>query len=279
VQSILKQTYKNFEFLIVDDGSTDDSLTILNRYTTQDTRIKLISRPNTGYIKALNEMLERSEGEFIARMDADDISDCRRFEIQLEKMRSNPNLVAVGTKLMLVDPENNDLYSPPTPLDHDSIDRQNLKGVGLAICHPSVMFRRKAAFRVGAYNERFYPAEDVDFFLRLAEIGDLENIDYIGIRYRLHRQSVGHKHRTSQIQAAYESALAAMGRRKLPPSPPHAPENETVFRQQAYTVVWAWWALQGKNFRTARRYAILSLLACPWDLDRWKLLACCIRKR
>src|SRR5688572_3125739 len=81
VDSILAQTFVDFEFIIIDDGSTDDSPEILKRYERRDPRIRLVSRPNTGYVPALNEGLELVRGEFLARIDADDLSDPRRFEM------------------------------------------------------------------------------------------------------------------------------------------------------------------------------------------------------
>lgn len=277
VQSILEQTFGNFEFLIVDDGSTDGSLKILRRFADQDSRIRLISRPNTGYVIALNEMLELATGEFVARMDADDIALPERFAKQIEHLRSNRTLIALGTRAMLVDPQDNDLCVMEMPLDHDAIDQQNLRGVGFAICHPALMFRREVLSRIGGYKPEFWPAENVEFFLRLAEAGQIANIEYVGLRYRLHHESVGHTSRLKQINSAQRASASALERRGLPAPSVAMPEAESVADATKYCMRWAWWAFRGGNIRTARKYAWKSLIAKPWDIGRWRLLACCLR--
>src|ERR1051325_5151993 len=93
VQSILNQTFSDFEFLIINDGSTDQSQLILQEYAARDARIVLKSRPNTGYTRALNELLAMARGELIARMDADDISEPQRLALQAALLRENPDLI------------------------------------------------------------------------------------------------------------------------------------------------------------------------------------------
>ena len=96
VESILSQTFRDFEFLIIDDGSTDRSLAILQRYAAQDARIRLSSEPNAGYVVRLNEMLHQARGDLIARMDADDVALPERFARQVEFLRSHPEVDVVG---------------------------------------------------------------------------------------------------------------------------------------------------------------------------------------
>ncbi len=103
VESILNQTFSDFEFIITDDGSTDTSLALLRRYANRDPRIRLISRPNTGYVKALIEAVPLAKGKYIARMDADDISLPERFERQVRFLEQNPDYAVVGSKVLLID--------------------------------------------------------------------------------------------------------------------------------------------------------------------------------
>src|ERR1700761_204383 len=103
VNSILDQTLGDFELIIVDDGSTDQSTAILRRLAGRDGRIRLISRPNTGYVVALNEALDAARGEFLARMDADDVSLPQRFEKQVQFLQENPDFVLVGTHVTTMD--------------------------------------------------------------------------------------------------------------------------------------------------------------------------------
>lgn len=275
VQSILDQTYRDFEFLIVDDGSTDRSLEILKRFAAQDDRIRLISRPNTGLVVALNEMLDLARGEFIARMDADDVSQPLRFFAQHDRLTSDPELVALGTAITLIDPTGRKIRDIIIPKTHEAIDAQNLRGFGLAICHPSLMARTITMRTINGYDSQFWPAEDVDCFLKLAEIGKLSNLDLIGIHYRLHLSSVGHTNRESQRQAAWRAGSAARARRGLLPLDPIC--EDIISKEDDFRIRWAWWALKGRNISTARGYALQAFFRKPWSFSRIRLLYCAVR--
>ena len=105
VESILAQTFGDFEFIIIDDGSTDGSRAILERYAKQDDRIRLISRPNTGIVGARNEALGLARGELIAVMDSDDVALPERFEVQVAYLREHPECVVVGSRALIIDPD------------------------------------------------------------------------------------------------------------------------------------------------------------------------------
>src|SRR5512135_2066099 len=122
IESILAQTFTDFEFLIIDDGSTDGSLPILERYARRHDRIRLISRANTGYLVALNEMLGIARGEFIARMDADDIALPERFERQLCYLADHPGCVMVGSRVIIIGPDGSPLTIMGEALTHEEID-------------------------------------------------------------------------------------------------------------------------------------------------------------
>src|SRR5438045_1565655 len=104
VESIRNQTLPDFEFVIVNDGSTDRSLRILKAFARSDKRVKLITRPNTGLVGALTDGLGACRGEFIARMDGDDIAHPQRLEKQLTYMREHPECVVVGCRVRGIDP-------------------------------------------------------------------------------------------------------------------------------------------------------------------------------
>src|SRR5438045_3065304 len=148
VDSILAQTFADFEVLIINDGSTDRSLEILQDYTRRDDRIRLISRPNTGYVVALNEGLALARGEFIARIDADDLADPRRLELQVERMRREPELVALGSGALAMDETGRMLGDYSVPLTHEEIEANHLRGSS-TIHHPAGMLRRAAGKRGG----------------------------------------------------------------------------------------------------------------------------------
>ena len=103
VESILNQTFQDFEFLVLDDGSTDDSLAILRQYAHKDSRIRVISRENRGLGVTQHESVQHTRGEFIAQLDQDDIALQDRLELQVDFLRKNPKVVAVGGASQLID--------------------------------------------------------------------------------------------------------------------------------------------------------------------------------
>ena len=104
VGSVLGQTFGDFEFVIVDDGSTDRSTTILKDFAARDPRIRLVSRPNTGIVAAANEGIGLARGRYLARMDSDDVCLPRRFETQVNYLEQHPECVLVGSRVTVVDP-------------------------------------------------------------------------------------------------------------------------------------------------------------------------------
>lgn len=136
VDSILNQTYNNFEFLIIDDASTDETVSIIKAYT--DSRIKLIEKPiNTGLTNSLNQGLKLAKGKYIARMDGDDISLPERFEKQITFLEKNPEVVLCGSWFNVIGSE----LVIKTPENYEDIKLALLKGN--CIAHPSVMMRNK----------------------------------------------------------------------------------------------------------------------------------------
>lgn len=278
VESILTQTFTDFEFLIIDDGSTDGSLEILRRYEQSDDRIRLISRPNTGYLVALNEMLAVARGEFIARMDADDISLPERLERQIAYLQSYPMCVAIGTCVLVVDPDGDPLCEWNKEQDHNVIDALHLDGRrGSVICHPSVMIRKQAIIDVGNYRDRFYMVEDFDLFLRLAEIGELANLPTALFKYRMHPGSICHINFDRQRELVQDAILEALGRRGLDAVLPIQPRPRAIHSETSLAQKWAWWALKAGYIKTARKYVVTELLRSPFSLGSWRLLYCVLR--
>ena len=183
IDSILSQTFRDFEFLIIDDGSTDNTLFILNEYARRDSRIKLVTRPNKGLTYTLNEGIFLARGEFLARMDADDICLPQRFEKQLAYLRQHPECVLVGSRVQLMDPEGLPLREMSQEQSHQEIDDAHLNR-GWPVVHPATMMRLSAIKQIGGYRDEFNTLEDLDLFLRLAEVGKLANLPDVLLRYR-----------------------------------------------------------------------------------------------
>jgi glycosyltransferase involved in cell wall biosynthesis len=174
IESILEQTYQDFEFLIINDGSTDRSQEILESYALADQRVRVFARPNLGLVRTLNEGLGRARGEYIARMDADDVSRPERFRMQVEFLDANPRCVVVGTSFTLIDDAGQELTTWHCFISDRAI-RHALPAEG-CIPHPTAMFRKTPVLNVGGYNEDYPVSEDYDLWRRLAGIGELHNL-------------------------------------------------------------------------------------------------------
>jgi glycosyltransferase involved in cell wall biosynthesis len=274
-ESVLAQTFCDFELLAIDDGSTDGSRAILKSFAKRDPRVRVISRPNKGLVGTLNEGLELARGEFVARIDADDLCDPSRFELQLNALNDDPNLVAVGCCAAAIDEDGNRLGDYSTPLTHEDIEASHLKGDS-AIHHPSVMFRTRVVRDLGGYRD-LVPCEDFDLWLRLGEVGRLANLPERLITKRLFPGSIVATTLDKRQRVLKRIMDEAWQRRQLPGSPPPAPQpiadRADLFRQ------WGWMALKGGHLRTSRRYAFKAVKAQPFRSASWRLMACSLRGR
>ncbi len=274
-ESVLAQTLADFEFIIIDDGSTDSSLSILKRYAESDARIRLISRPNRGLVETLNEMIALSSCEFLARMDADDLCHPTRFARQVEFLRHNEGVAVVGGRGLIIDPDGDPLGSIPLHLSHEEIDSALMRN-NLGVIHPAAMMRRLQVLNIGGYLAKFKHAEDHDLWLRLGERHRLQNLDEVLISYRVHSGSVGHTYRREQANSAWLAIDEACARRGLQPietRPPLATELSSFETRR----MWVWWALGSANLRTARKHALQLVFSQPLAACNWKILACVMR--
>ncbi|WP_296985768.1 glycosyltransferase family 2 protein, partial [Thalassolituus sp. UBA1505] len=181
VDSILAQTYSNIELICIDDGSTDNTLNILNTY--EDERLRIVSRENRGLIHSLNEGIALSRGRYIARMDADDISLPDRLEKQLDLMRKR-HLGVVGSSYSYIDDSGVLLRTrilPESPLLNAW-----LLDFGSSLCHPAVMFDRKVVDDQLYYDPEAEACEDYDLWLRIRSHGiSIGNVKEILLNYRV----------------------------------------------------------------------------------------------
>ena len=274
IESILSQTFEDFEFVIVDDGSTDGSSEILNNFAKRDSRIRLISRENKGLVASLNEGIAAARGEFIARMDADDISLSDRFEKQLELFWLDNDLAAVGCQRTLIDSDGDSLNLPRLlPTNHENIDADNLNGV-VSVVHPSTMIRKSALQAVGGYRS-WSIGEDLDLWLRLAESQKLANLSDVLLKYRVTPSSYTS---TRNDQAIVNTIIADAYRRRgiersLEHYAAHARSCSRFRCFEDYSRSCSWRALKAGNYRTARKHALRSAINNPLSFFNWKLLA------
>lgn len=195
IQSILDATYKDFEFIIVNDGSTDASLAIIKSWAKKDSRITIIDQDNTGIVGALNSGLDACSGTFIARMDADDASPPQRFEEQIKILQDDPDVVLVGGWYE----EITDDTSATKPIFTSNDDLQRTLYVGNSFVHGSVMLRAKALKDIGGYKE-LCPAEDYDLWIRLSQIGELRATSEVIYTYTVNAVGITATKRPEQLQ-------------------------------------------------------------------------------
>jgi len=202
IESILDQTYRDFEFIIIDDASTDLSSKIIENIKNErtDDRIILIkNETNIGLTKSLNKGLKIARGTYIARMDADDISLPIRLAVQKKFLDEHPEIVCVGSASKNID-KNGDVFGEKKVLTNP--DEINFRLITAnAINHSTAMFRTILVRNMGGYNENFRYAQDFDLWSRLSSNGlKLANIPESLIKYRLHQKSV------TQSETSSESA-------------------------------------------------------------------------
>lgn len=214
VESILNQTYKNFEFIITDDGSKDNSLNILKEYSKKDLRIKLIVNDgNKGLIYSLNNMLNLSTGKYIARMDADDISLKNRLEEQVKFLEKNKNISMLGSFYQAFK-------------DDFTFIRKNIKTINVSeevkasllfrnyICHPTVMIRKKV---IEKYNLKYdfedKGMEDYGLWLNLSKNEKIFILPKILLRYRYLSNSISAD--VLKKEKSYQNTLKNIFKREL----------------------------------------------------------------
>lgn len=196
INSILNQTYNNLQIIIIDDGSIDNSLNIINSFNDQ--RILVISRENKGLIYSLNEGLKHSKGNFILRMDADDIAKENRIERQLAEFKEKPHLSVIGSFCELIDEENNIIGYRTPPRYNFYIKSSCL--FGSPFVHPSVMFNKKNLKEQLFYSEKYKYAEDYELWARLSLDKSIQfyNIPEYLLKYRILETSISRKNSEAQ---------------------------------------------------------------------------------
>lgn len=187
IESILCQTYTDFEFLIVDDGSDDGSEILLQQYADRDQRIRLVRQKNTGLTTALNVGLRQAAGKYVARQDADDLSSPQRLEKQLLFMEAHPEVVLSGTDYAVID-DNDELL-----VEVRNSGRRNLRKAMLKsnqFIHGSMMFRRVINGIPVCFDPFYRKAQDYDLALRMMEAGEIAFVPHVLYKWRLSRHGI-----------------------------------------------------------------------------------------
>jgi len=210
IESILNQSFSNFEFIIIDDGSTDGSEAIIQSY--RDPRICFVNQPNAGLSASLNKGIGLCKGEFIARMDADDIARPARFETQVNFLETHPDCALVGSAVQVIDGEGKNKWI----MAHTRGDLETRWFIlfDTPFIHSSVMLRRALLEQTGPYsqNPEFSFAEDYELWSRLAEKFEVANLSEPLLVYRDNPLGVSHSKREAQDQQSLAISAANLSR-------------------------------------------------------------------
>ena len=209
LDSVLGQTFTDFELIVVDDGSRDASPAILDDYRRRDPRVRVLTKENGGIVDALNHGLSHAQGDYIARMDADDVCLPNRFEIQVAYLDAHPGCVLVGGLAAMIDERGGPLGTSSG--GRHARTRLDVFPPKVAVAlHPLVTIRRSALTAVDGYRKMFPHAEDYDLYLRLARLGTIDNPDVVVLKYRKHGQSISQQNITLQERCAALAEIAAI---------------------------------------------------------------------
>jgi glycosyltransferase involved in cell wall biosynthesis len=252
VESILEQTFPDFEFLIIDDGSTDSTWEILEKYADKEARIILVrNEKNIGLTRSLNKGLALARGEYLARQDADDISLPQRLEMQVKFLDAHPEVSLVGTGMEIIDENGKILALHQPPTDHESIAAELLiknNSVG----HSTVMARLDILKELRGYNERLPYAQDYDLWWRLCRKRKIANLPEILVKWRDTPGNISRAHRADQLEYIFATSIAAI-RESL---------KDKTLDEEAYRRFW--WAYHG--YLDKLQKGDIQCLEPLWDL-------------
>ncbi len=195
IQSILNQSFRDFEFIIVDDGSSDRTLEILKDYTEKDSRVKIITNEkNIGLTKSLNKAIKIAQGKYIARQDADDISLPQRLEKQIEFLEKNPEIKILGTFGYRIDKHGKILKREIVPVSFSEVKKTLIKRN--PFIHTSVIMTRE----LSSYNENFKVSQDYELWFRILRIAKGENLPLFLVKKRYRTEMISFNRGREQIK-------------------------------------------------------------------------------
>lgn len=211
IDSILTQTFTDFEFIVINDGSTDETSDILAHYSKSDSRLQVYNQTNQGFIASLNRGCSLARAKYIARLDADDVAFQDRLERQLRFLEQNPDVALLGGAMVVIDTECNKIATWHYPLTDAQIKQVILRVDPFG--HSAVVIRKDAFEKIGGYGKAFGYAGDYDLWLRIAEQNKVANLADGVTYYRLHPGQVSMKHLQQQVITTIGAQIAAKERK------------------------------------------------------------------
>lgn len=203
IGSILSQTFRDFEFIIINDGSTDQSAKLIDDYAASDARIRTVHQTNKGLIASLNHGIALARAPYIARMDDDDISLPHRLETQMNFMKAHPDTGVVGAQIMFVDEQGHALetYKAPNfPILHPKA--HYIDNDAHIVAHPATLMRRDLIQKIGGYRDIFKYCEDADLWLRAVKYCNISNCEQVLLKYRRSVNQISNIHCLAQEYGA-----------------------------------------------------------------------------
>lgn len=218
IESICRQTFEDFELVVVNNGSTDGTGQIIAEWSARDPRVRGLTLETASLHRSLREGVAFSRGAFIARLDADDVAASDRLQRQYEAMVRNPALGLLGTAAQVIGPNGKSLGL----IEHRTTDEEIKRGLthgGCPFVHSSVMMRRDVYLQAGGYRSGLNLAEDYDLWLRMAAITEMANLPEPLVNYRLHGDSLTVRRRTGLVLSGLCAAAAVVARQSGRPEP------------------------------------------------------------
>lgn len=254
MQSVLSQSYSDWELVAVDDGSTDRSLEILHEFAAQDSRIRVLPMPHAGICCTRNTGIDAARGRYVAALDNDDVMLPSRLQAQFDFLESHPDHVAVGTAGLLIDVDGDPINERFFPTSSEEIERELLAGRN-PLMQSSMMFRRAAMVEAGRYQEDRNFAEDYDLFLRLTETGKIANLGDVLMRQRQHVSRASAAHYDDQNRVVILALRDAFERRGLTGNVPTIEGSWHPTTLRDYHIRCASDAWDAGNTRSVRKHA------------------------
>lgn len=189
VESILSQTFRDFELILIDDGSSDSTLDIIKHYNLKDNRIVVIEKQNTGAADSRNKGIYLSRGDWIAILDSDDIAFPMRLEEQLKYAKKNPDVLMLGSDCFTINKEGSPIKKHSYPANSFELKKRLRRNMAFPP-HSSVLYRGDAVKRLGGFNTRFVRSQDWDLWLRLAEEGQIACLNRPLVKIRKHSSNI-----------------------------------------------------------------------------------------
>ncbi len=201
IESVINQSFSNFEMIIVDDGSKDATQEIIKMYALNNSKIRLFSKTNSGITESLNYGLKFCEGKWIARLDSDDLCHVDRLKKQISAAESSKRIGLVGSNAIFINKLDKNLFYFSYPTSHKDL-KNNLISCSKFFPHSSAFYNRKLIDSLGGYRERAGMSEDWDLWLRIADKKEIHNINEPLVKIRIHENQVSKK---NYLNHAYDT--------------------------------------------------------------------------